>query len=90
MIKKEKKIFAEADGELKYLTGDEELKRIEELRMKAELDEKSAYLGGVQEGKEEGIKNEKIEIAKKMKEEKLQIELIVKMTGLTKEEIEKL
>ena len=86
MIKKDKEIFNEADRELKYLTGDEALQRIEELRQKAELDEKWAYSGGVHDG----VKKEKIEIAKKMKAEKLEIEFIAKMTGLTKEEIEKL
>ncbi|MBR2289447.1 MAG: hypothetical protein IJ867_02265 [Clostridia bacterium] len=37
-----------------------------------------------------GEEKAKIEIAKKMKIEKLDISLIEKMTGLTKEEIEKL
>ena len=32
----------------------------------------------------------KIEIAKKMKAEKMDLEIIMKMTGLTKEEIEEL
>ena len=38
----------------------------------------------------EGEKKGKNEIAKKMKEEGLNVEIIVKVTGLTKEEIEKL
>ena len=41
-------------------------------------------------GQEDGKKNEKIEIAKKMKENNIDIETIIKCTGLTKEEIEKL
>ena len=40
--------------------------------------------------KEEGIKEEKIKTAKRMKNEELDINLIQKITGLTKEEIEKL
>ena len=43
-----------------------------------------------EEGIKEGIKEEKIETAKKMKNEGLAINLIQKITGLTKEEIEKL
>jgi hypothetical protein len=49
---------------------------------------------GVKEGKKvgvkEGAKDKAIEIAKKSLEEGLPIELIVKLTGLSKEEIEKL
>lgn len=41
-------------------------------------------------GQKDGKKNEKIEIAKKMKENNIDIETIIKCTGLTKEEIEKL
>lgn len=40
--------------------------------------------------KEEGIKQEKIEIAKNMLAEKIEINLISKITGLTKEEVEEL
>lgn len=94
MIKKDKEIFNEADRELKYLTGDEALQRIEDLRQKAELDEKWAYSGGVHDGIKQGIeqgeRKEKIQIAKKMKEENADIDFIAKVTGLTKEEIEKL
>ena len=45
---------------------------------------------GKKEGIKEGIKKSKIAIAKKMKEEKVDIDFIIKITGLTKEEIEKL
>ena len=45
---------------------------------------------GLREGKEIGKKDEKQEIAKNMLNEKCDIELIIKVTGLTKEEIEKL
>jgi predicted transposase/invertase (TIGR01784 family) len=43
-----------------------------------------------EEGVEQGSKEEKIAMAKKMKEENISIEIIVKITGLTKEEIENL
>ena len=45
---------------------------------------------GRKEGKIEGKREEKIEIVKKMLKEKLPIEMIEKLTGLSKEEIEKL
>ena len=41
-------------------------------------------------GQKDGKKNEKIEIAKKMKKDNIDIETIIKYTNLTKEEIEKL
>ena len=54
----------------------------------------SGYRDGIAEGEkrgiEEGSKNEKIAIAKKMKNAKANIDFIAQMTGLTKEEIEKL
>ena len=43
---------------------------------------------GKKAGIEEGEKNKQKEIAKKLLEEKIDIEIIVKATGLTKEEIE--
>ena len=45
---------------------------------------------GVEQGIEHGITKNKIETAKKMKSQNLDITLIVSITGLTKEEIEKL
>ena len=45
---------------------------------------------GRKEGKIEGKREEKIKIVKKMLKEKLSIEMIEKLTGLSKEEIEKI
>ena len=45
---------------------------------------------GRSEGKELGVREEKLEIAKKMLKEKLELELIIKMTGLSKEELLKI
>ncbi len=45
---------------------------------------------GVKEGIKEGAKQERLEIAKNMLKEKVNIEVIERVTGLTKEEIEKL
>ena len=81
-------------------------KRLAELREKWDLDERSARQHAIEEGLEEGRKkgieqgiqqgvkkgekNAKIEIAKKMKEEKVDLETIIKFTGISKEEIEQL
>lgn len=45
---------------------------------------------GLKEGKENGIRENKIETAKNMLKESISIDIISKVTGLTKEEIEKL
>ena len=45
---------------------------------------------GRSEGKELGVREEKLEIAKKMLKENLKLELIIKMTGLSKEELLKI
>ena len=77
-----------------YLTGDEEIRRLAELREKWEMDWNSSMdyskREGIKEGVTEGRKKERLENAKKMKEKNIPIETIVEITGLTKEEIEKL
>ena len=57
-----------------------------DLRKAGQQEKKKEDQSGLVEGKIE-TKNE---IAKKMKEEGLDVEIIVKVTGLAKEEIEKL
>lgn len=88
------------------LTGDEEVKRLAEIRLMSKLEERSALdcareegieegkrkgreegkREGIEEGKKEGIK----EVAKALKERKEPIEKIAEITGLSKEEIEKI
>ena len=75
-----------AEEEYEYLTGDEEIKRLAFLRDKAIRDEVSAR----NYGKRLGKKEEKIESAKKMLAKGFDIETIMEITELTKEEIEKL
>ena len=67
-----------------------ELKGIEELKEKWAHDEATLKVYAKKQGKAEGIKQEKIETAKKMKEKKMDVKEIIEITGLTKEEIEKL
>ena len=78
----------EAKEKLEGLSEDERVQRLAELREKAILDEKEAKYTGYMEGLEEGKKDGRREIAKKLKEEGLAIELIMKATELKKEEIE--
>ena len=79
---KENEEIRKAKEELEYLTGDEEVRRLAELREKAIRDEITNLNGAIRENK--------LEIAKKLKDMNIKIEDIEKATGLTKEEIEKL
>ena len=98
MAEKKNKTLEKARKEMTYLTGDEEIRRLAELREKWEMDWNSSMdyskREGIKEGKKEGIKEgakeKNLENAKKMKEEKIPTETIMRITGLTKEEIEKL
>lgn len=85
-IMEENEDIKEAKEELDKLRQDDLLFR---RALKAELtrmdNEQFLY-----EAREKGLKEGKIEIAKKMKEENIDINLIMKITGLTKEEIENL
>ena len=77
------------------LTGDEEVKRLSEIRLMSNLEEKSALhcareegkKEGRDEGKEQGRKEKQIEIAKKLKKQKMSIKQIAEITGLSEEEI---
>jgi len=80
------KYVKKAEEELEYLTGDEEARRLAYLREKAIRDEANA----IAHARREGIEEEKKQIAQKMLAEKIDINTIVKVTGLTKEEIKSL
>ena len=75
---------------LEEISDDKDMRRLVELREKAILDEALLTYDAKQEGLKEGAKQQKIEIAKKMLENKMDIETIAKLTDLTKEEIENL
>ena len=95
MVKKEEPAIEKADKVLKYLATNEEILRDYELREKAVHDEITRITGAHQEGLEEGIKEgiekgrqeEKLETARNMLVEGIDIELIEKFTGLSKETI---
>lgn len=98
MAEKKNKTLEKARKEMTYLTGDEEIRRLAELREKWEMDWNSSMdyskREGIKEGKKEGIKEgakeKNLENAKKMREEKIPIETIMKITKLNQEEIENL
>ena len=91
-----------ANEEYEYLTGDEAVKRREELRNKALRDEAAARRCGREEGEEAGIVigralgkkdgeiKAKIETAKNMLRDKIDKKSVIKYTGLSLKEVEKI
>ena len=79
-----------AKEKLNTMSEDETIRRLAELREKAILDELEVKAYSYKKGKNDGIEQNNKEIAKKMKEENIDLSIIFKITGLTKEEIEKL
>ena len=90
----ESKEIKEAVEKLDNLSEDERMQRIADLREKAILDEKAIYAkgldDGIKEGLEKGKQKEKLEIAKKLKKEGMNTELIAEITGLKIEDIEEI
>ena len=87
---KENENLKEAVKKLDNLSEDERMQRIADLRQKAIMDEKAKYEKGIEKGIMEGSQKEKIEIAKKMLELKIDKETIAEATGLTEQEMEKI
>lgn len=87
----ESKEIKEAVEKLDSLSEDERMQKIADLREKAILDEKAIYAkgldDGIKEGLEKGKQKEKLEIAKKLKKEGMNTELIAEITGLKIKEI---
>ena len=72
------------------LTGDEEVKRLAEIRLMSKLEEKSALDCAREEGLEQRLKRGKKEIAQKLKKQKIPAKQIAEITGLSEVEIENL
>lgn len=85
-IMKENENIKNAMEKLEEVSQDEKLRRIAELKEKARRDE----ISGLNWARREGIKENRLEVAKKMKEKNMDIDMILEITGLTKQEIEKL
>ncbi|MBR0350760.1 MAG: Rpn family recombination-promoting nuclease/putative transposase [Clostridia bacterium] len=98
MAEKKNPTIKKAREEITYLTGDAAVQRLQDLREKWEMDSISRLnyateqgkKEGIKEGKKEGEKQKQKEIAKKMLDKGMEIENIIELTGLTKEEIDKL
>ena len=94
MASKENENVKKAMENYEVLTGDAEVKRLAEIRLMSKLEEKSALLTereeGRTEGKKEGIKEGIKKVAKNLLKEKIPIEKIAKITGLSEEEIRKI
>ena len=90
----ENKEIVKAKKVLEEISQDEHERYLAELRQKYIMDKKAiedaGYDKGLEIGIKEGIKKQTIVIAKKMKEQNVDIDIIIKTTGLTKEEIEEL
>ena len=90
----ENKEIVKAKKVLEEISQDEHETYLAELRQKYIMDKKAiedaGYDKGLEIGIKEGIKKQTIVIAKKMKEQNVDIDIIIKTTGLTKEEIEEL
>ncbi|MBQ2938055.1 MAG: Rpn family recombination-promoting nuclease/putative transposase [Clostridia bacterium] len=90
MAKSKNKIIKEAEVEIKYFTADEEARYLADLRDMWESDRTTELNHATRLGLEQGKKEKQIEIAKKMLEKNKDIEEIMELTELTKEEIENL
>ena len=105
-IMKENKAIKQAKDKLQEMSYDDKMQRLQELREAAIYEENTAkstsFRAGLEQGKAEGKidgiaegiangeRKKQLEIAKKMKKEGLEIELISKVTELSVEEIKKL
>lgn len=85
-IMNENKEIKEAMDELEEMSKDEELRRVAELREKAIRDEANVR----EHAREEGIREKQLEVAKKMKEKNMDMDIIIEITGLKEQDIEKL
>ena len=102
MAMEENEKIREAVKNYNELTGDEEVKRLAEVRLMAQLEEKAALASertkgrnegkneGIKEGEEKGKRKQQEKMAKKLLKKKIPIKEIIELTELSKEEIEQL
>lgn len=88
--KKENEEIKEAVKQLTEMSADDYEREIYEIRERSRLTYNTEMYEARRKGLDEGEKLEKEKIAKKMKEEGLDIKLIKKITNLTEEEINEL
>lgn len=75
---------------LEEINADDEKVRMAELREKYILDRNTEIRNAEVKGMQKGINLGKTEVAKKMKQSRMDIKIIMELTGLSKEEIENL
>ena len=85
-----KKELEEAVKQLRMLNADDEVRELAEAQERAELDRNTELYIAKEDGRAEGKKEAQKENAKKMLDKGMDIKLIMEITGLTKEEIDKL
>ncbi len=94
MEEEENKLLKQAKEELAYLSGDKDFKRLVEARVGFLRDQNTKEIcgeeRGLKRGKRLGRKEGKIEIAKKMLIENMKIADIMRLTGLTEEEVNRI
>ena len=89
MAENEKEI-KEAIETLENISSDEAKERIAELRQKYIMDRKAELETAEEKGIQKGIQKEKLETAKRMKNKNISIDEIAEITGITKEQIQKI
>ena len=86
MAEKKNLNIKKARKEVTYLTGDEAVKRMEFLHEKWEMDR----ISDINHAKEVGKIEEKKETAKKLIEQGVDIEIVIKATGLSEKKFEEI
>ena len=87
---KENKGVEKAKEKLEEISNDEVMQKIADWKESYYREQASIRTTGKKEGLEEGKKEEKLQIAKNLKKENIDINLISKVTELSVEEIQKL
>jgi predicted transposase/invertase (TIGR01784 family) len=90
MLAKEDKELDRAYERLQQISADDEARIWYEVRQKGILDQRTIEVVARKEGKAEGLKEGKTEVALSALKEGMDIALIAKLTGLSEEEIKKL
>ena len=90
MAKQNNKVIEEADEMYNVLTGDAELKRLEEIRIKSDLEEQAALATAKQEGIEEGFEESQKETIRKLLDKKFSMEEISEILNMSINKIKKL
>ena len=80
-------MIEKAIEELEYLSQDEKTRQIYEEQLKAEFDYNSGIYAAFRDGKLEGKLETQFETARKLREEGFHSEQIIKITGLSEDEI---